>query len=87
MPRFYFHLVNDIDVPDDEGAEFPDLEAAQKFAIDQARALAAESVKEQGRIVLDHRIIIQDGDGAELATIWFRDAVAIQTEKSAADLP
>jgi hypothetical protein len=21
MPRFYFHLINDLDVPDDEGAE------------------------------------------------------------------
>jgi hypothetical protein len=25
LPRFYFHLVNDVDAPDEEGAGLPDL--------------------------------------------------------------
>ena len=77
VPRFYFHLRNDIDVPDDEGKELPDLEAALELAASQARKLAGEVVKEQGRITLSHRIDVEDEDHKLLATIAIRDVVRV----------
>jgi len=32
VPRFYFHLIDDFDAPDEEGVELPDLEAAREHA-------------------------------------------------------
>ena len=78
MPRFYFHLYNDMDVPDEEGQDLPDLSAAQAFALEQARALVAAMATEEGRIVLHHCIEIEDGQRAVLATVMFRDAVKIE---------
>lgn len=78
MPRFYFHLYNDMDVADDEGQDLPDLAAAQAFALEQARALVAAMATDEGRIVLHHRIDIEDGQRAVLATVMFRDAVKIE---------
>ena len=78
MPRFYFHLYNDMDVPDEEGQDLPDLSAAQAFALEQARALVAAMATEEGRIALHHRIDIEDGQRAVLGTMMFRDAVKIE---------
>ena len=33
MPRYFFHLHNDIDCPDEEGLELPDLTTARMHAI------------------------------------------------------
>ena len=78
MHRYFFHLHNDVDAPDHEGSEFDNLEAARKFAIRQARFTAAESIKEAGHIIGDHRIDIEDEDGTVLDTVYFRDAVKIE---------
>ena len=43
MPRFYFHLRNDLSVDDEEGVELPDLAAARDHAIYNARSIAAEN--------------------------------------------
>ena len=75
--RFYFHLYNDIDAPDDEGIELPDLEAARNCAVEQARGLIGELAKTEARIVLNHRIDIEDADGKVLDTVQFRDVVRI----------
>ena len=79
MPRFYFHLLNDVDAPDDEGKEFPDLDAARQHARRNIRFTAAESLKEQGRVVLSHRIQIEDGGGNVLDTVFFSDVLNIET--------
>ena len=79
MPRFYFHLLNDVDAPDEEGKEFPDLDAAREHARRNIRFTAAESLKEQGRVVLSHRIQIEDGGGNVLDTVFFSDVVSIET--------
>jgi hypothetical protein len=39
VPRCYFHLLDDIDAPDDEGKELPDLETARKQARHYARII------------------------------------------------
>ena len=78
MPRFYFHLLNDIDAPDDEGKELPGLEAAREHARHYARMTIAETVKDEGRFNQDHRIDIEDEHGRVLDTVWFRDAVQVE---------
>jgi hypothetical protein len=78
MPRYYFHLINDVDVPDNEGQTFADAAAARAFAIGQARALIAATTVEDGRIVLHHRIDIEDEDHAVVDKVHFRDAVMVE---------
>ena len=78
MPRFFFHLHNDVDAPDPDGVELRNLEEARAVALHNARFTAAESVKDMGHIVGDHRIDIEDGDGRVLDTVYFRDAVTIE---------
>ena len=78
VPRYYFHLYNDIDALDQEGHEFPDIETAWTYAQKQARAMIAATVTETGRIVLGHRIDVADGDGAVLRSVTFGDAVTIK---------
>lgn len=76
MPRFYFHLHNDVDVSDKGGQEMPDLTAARAHAVRMARFEIAEAAK-LGRIVLSHRIDVEDEDGSVLATVRFGDAVQV----------
>lgn len=79
MPRYYFHLINDIDVPDMEGVELPDLYAARANAIEQARGLIGEMAKTEARIVLSHHIDIEDDDGQVLETLMFRDIIKVES--------
>ena len=78
MPRFYFHLYDNLAVLDDEGVELPDLEAAWSHAVRCARVTFAETAKDEGRVVLHHRIDIADEQGAVLETVQFGDAVTVE---------
>lgn len=78
MPRYFFHLHNDVDCPDDEGVEFADLEAARSHALRTVRFTAGETVKDYGHIIGDHHLDIENGDGQVLDTVYFRDAVKIK---------
>ena len=80
MPRYFFHIHNDRDTIDEEGIELPDGDAARERGQHEARNLAAESIKTEGHLVLDHRIEIVDEAGGKVATIRFEDAVAIRRE-------
>ena len=75
---FYFYLINDVDAPDDEGTDLPDLEAAMQHARRLVRFTAAENVKVDGKIVLSHRIDVEDGAGNVLGTVTFGDVVNVQ---------
>ena len=77
MPTFYFHLHNDVDARDEEGREFPSLEAALEVARHNARFTFAETLKDDGHANLDHRIDIEDQNRRVLATVRFRDVVTI----------
>jgi hypothetical protein len=77
VPRYYFHLHNDADVPDEEGIELPDLEAARAHGVRCARFTFAEVVKDEGHVVLHHRIDIEDEHQRVLDTVYFRDAVDV----------
>ena len=78
MPRFYFHLLNDVDAPDPEGKELRDLVAAREHARRNVLFTAAETIKESGHLVRSHRIQIEDADGNVLDTIYFSDVIAIE---------
>ena len=78
VPKFYFHLHDDVDAPDEEGLEMADLATARAYTIHLARFTAADAIKESGRYVPDHRIDIENGEGQVLDTIYFRDAVEIE---------
>ena len=78
MPKFYFHLHNDVDVMDEEGRELHDLEAARKWARHEARNMAGEMAKEEGRLVLHHRIDIAGADGKVLESVSFGEAVQVE---------
>ena len=78
MPKYFFHVRDDMDVPDEEGAEFRDIDIARNFAAQSARVLMCETLREDGRINLSHRIDIEDGDGDVVASVRFRDAVRIE---------
>lgn len=76
MPRFYFHLHDDLDAPDDCGADLPDLEAARAYAIANARDVACESIA-KGHLNLEHFIEVTGDDGAPLLRVRFGDAVVV----------
>jgi hypothetical protein len=78
VPRFYFHLYNDMDVPDREGKELPDLDAARQWTTCQARSLLGQVAKDEGLVVLHHRIDIENDAAEVLDTVWFRDAVKVE---------
>ena len=50
----------------------------REHAIRQARVTFAETAKVAGRVVLHHRIDIEDEKGSVLGTVRFRDAVKIE---------
>jgi hypothetical protein len=69
MPKYHFqqrtgHSV----VEDDEGSDFPDVEAARHYALRAARELLAESIKWNGRPPPDC-IVVLDGGGREVVTV------------------
>lgn len=74
---FYFHLINDVDAVDHEGKELVDLDAAMQHARHLARFTASETLKADGKIVLSHRIDVEDGRGNVLGTVRFGDAVKV----------
>ena len=78
MPRYYFHLIDDFDAPDEEGRDLPDLTAARKHAALIARFTMAETLKEEGKLVRSHRIQIEDECGATLGEVYFGDVVVIE---------
>ena len=78
MPRYYFHLHNDIDAPDADGVELLSLEAAREHAAGQIRVTFAETVKDLGRVVLHHRSGIENAGGDVLASVQFGEAVRVE---------
>jgi hypothetical protein len=76
MPHYYFHLLNQAEVKDQHGCECADDTAARALAIEEARALAAEDVRD-GRLDLNQRIEVNDGRGMPLFAVSFAEVVSI----------
>jgi hypothetical protein len=79
MPRFYFHVYNDLVAIDEEGLELPDLDAAREQAMESARELVCEGIH-QGYLNLDHRIEVEDEAHEKVLTLSFRDAFTVSGE-------
>lgn len=79
MPMFFFHVIDDVDAPDNEGSELPDIAAAEDLARHSARSLMCETIVRDGRITLHHRIDIEDEQGEVVASVPFSEAVQIET--------
>jgi hypothetical protein len=73
MPRFYFHVRDDVDVRDETGKELQDLAAAVAYSMEQARYHAVKAINEKGSVVAGHRIDIEDKDGHVLDSVPFAD--------------
>lgn len=81
MTRYYLHLHNRIgSVPDDEGAEIQNLDAAHEIAIASIRDILGEEVK-KGRLDLFGRIDIADADGEILRVVPFSAAVELRLDE------
>jgi hypothetical protein len=79
MPRFYFHLRDEMWVEDEEGIDLPDLGAARSRATAYALEMSAASILEQQRINLRHRIEVTNDTGELDLTVEFGDVVTIET--------
>jgi hypothetical protein len=77
MPRYFFHLFNDVTALDEEGQELPNDAAALQRGAESARAMAADSVL-RGHLILDHRIEVENDRGETVGTIKFRDVVDVR---------
>lgn len=78
VPRFFFHIRDDLDTSDEEGAELRDLDSARERAIFSARALMSETLMYDGRVTLSHRIDIEDESHSVVASVKFVEAVRIE---------
>ena len=67
-----------MDIPDLEGADLRDIGAARHYAVDAARQLMCETLKEDGRITLHHRIEVEDEARQVVETVEFGDALRIE---------
>jgi hypothetical protein len=73
MPRYFFHIRQGEDlIPDDEGAEFEDLEAARVEAAHSCRDLAVQEIRRGGSPVMFCTVEIWDESGKLLDTIHAR---------------
>lgn len=79
MPRFYFHLRNDLSVDDEEGIELPDIEAARERAIEFAVDMSAASVLEHRKLNLHHKIEVADQNGDIVQIVEFGDVLTVQS--------
>ena len=76
MPRYFFHLYDDLVSIDEEGSELPDLAAARRTAVQNVRAIACQEVLE-GHLNLQHRIEVEDESGRCVLVVPFQDAVEV----------
>ena len=76
MPRYFFHLYDDVVSVDEEGSELPDVAAARRKALQNARAIASQEVLE-GHLTLHHRIEVEDASGRPVLTLPFREVVQV----------
>ncbi len=77
MPRYFFHLYDDMVSIDEEGSELPDVAAARQKALQNARAIACQEVLE-GHLNLHHRIEVEGENGRPVLVLPFEEVVRIE---------
>jgi len=87
MPRYFFHIRQGEDfIPDDEGAEFEDLESAKAEAAHSCRDLAIQELRDGGQVTL-WEIEIRDESGKLVYTCRAREIIGGDAGGSARGLP
>ncbi len=76
----FFHLHNTVHTQDEEGRDLPDADTARAVAEDEARAMAAESVR-MGHLDLSHNVEVTDENGDTLFTVAFGEVVAVRGQR------
>ena len=77
MPRFFFHVVDRAGIAtDDDGPDVDDLTAAKEVALKGARDILAAEIK-YGKIDLNWRIDVADGEGVVMLSVPFSEAVLV----------
>ena len=72
MPRFYFHYRTDDElIPDRDGSDLPDLEAAEHNAAALAKAIVEHAASTGGDTRLPRSTEIPDASGEELLYLVF----------------
>lgn len=77
MPRFFFNLRDDISIEDCEGKVLADAEKARELAVQHARGMMSEDIKD-GRLMLKDEIEVVDEAGRQVIRLSFRDAIDIE---------
>jgi uncharacterized protein YxjI len=77
MPRFFFNLRDDVSIEDCEGKVLADVETARQLAVQHARGMMSEDIKD-GRLVLKDEIEVMDEAGHPVIKLAFRDAIDIE---------
>jgi hypothetical protein len=77
MPRYFLHLHDDLDLPDPEGKDLPDLATAREYANMSALDLMCGVLKSERRITLHHRIDIEDEQRTVLGSVRFGELVDV----------
>lgn len=80
MPRFYFHLHDGVEVSDEEGAYFSNVESAREEAVKSVREILAEEVMQRGQLPLSDQIEVFDESGTSVFKMTFEDAVEIRRD-------
>jgi hypothetical protein len=77
VPRYFFHVYDDVVAHDEEGIELPNIAAARLNALVGARSLISEQVK-HGYFEQSHWVDVVDEQGEAVLTVTFREAVDIR---------
>lgn len=80
MPRYFFHVYDDLDLRDQDGIDLADAAAACAAALAGAREMMCAQLM-KGRLSLYHRIEVEDEGGTAILTLPFGEAVRIETSK------
>ncbi|MBD8546228.1 DUF6894 family protein [Sphingomonas sp. CFBP 8760] len=78
MPRFHLNIFSDIEAPDYEGIERPDLNRVIAETVTGVRDLVASGIREGRPIYRSHRIEITDGAGTLLHAVYFGDVIDLR---------
>jgi hypothetical protein len=81
VPRYFFHVYDDLILRDEEGIELADAQGAHAAALAGARAMMCDQLT-KGRLSLHHRIEVEDEWGAAILILPFGDAIRIETTES-----
>ena len=76
VPRFYFDLHRSGVKADHEGLELPDLEAARREAIREARSVVTESLQ-RGHLPPEYRIEVRDERDETVLVVPFFKAIEL----------